>query len=59
MDINILGQMDFGYRKTYNPQRKCVICPLLCDSWCNYLKVRIHDIEYYEDCPVTKIIVEE
>jgi hypothetical protein len=57
--VNVFGVYDFKNKKTYNPERKCVNCPLSCDTWCNYLRIRIPDPEYYSDCPVIQIIVEE
>lgn len=59
MKTNIFGVYEFRNRAVYHPDKKCLNCPLLCDFWCNYLKIRIPDVEYYPDCPVVEIIVEE
>jgi hypothetical protein len=59
MKTKLLGTLDFKNKKTFHPNRKCVNCPFLFDFWCSYLKCRIPDLEYYSDCPVVEIIVEE
>ncbi len=59
MKTKLFGTFEFKNKTTFHPDKKCVNCPFLFDFWCGYLKIRILDPEYYPDCPVIEIIVEE
>lgn len=59
MKTKLFGTFEFKNKTSFKPEKKCVNCILNCDNWCQYLKIRIPDPEYYPECPVIEITVEE
>jgi hypothetical protein len=61
MSINIFGTYVIKNKVTYQPRKKCIDCPLFDEGlcWCRYLKCKIADWNYHDECPVRQITVEE
>ena len=61
LDLKINGIYKLTNKIVIRPDKKCVSCLFFNDGvcWCNYLKVKVDNWEYYEKCPVIEVTIEE